>query len=78
MPTVLRIGPYRFFFVLLDQPEPPHIHVQRERRVAKFWLDPVALQRAGGFTRSELNQIARLVEENRERFLERWYEFFGN
>jgi hypothetical protein len=41
---------YRFFFVSLDRSEPPHIHVRRENKVAKFWLDPVALERAGGFT----------------------------
>jgi hypothetical protein len=26
MPTVLRVGGYRFFFVSLDRSEPPHIH----------------------------------------------------
>jgi len=37
--------------------------------VAKFWLDPVALQQAGGFNRGELNVIGRLVHEHREKFL---------
>ncbi len=37
--------------------------------VAKFWLDPVALQQAGGFNRGELNVIGRLVQEHREKFL---------
>lgn len=78
MPTVLRIGAYRFFFVSLDRGEPPHIHVRREDMVAKFWLDPMALQRAGGFSRMELNTIARLVLEHRGTLLEeRWHEFFG-
>ena len=77
MPTIKRIGPYRFFFVSLDYGEPPHIHVQRERMVAKFWLDPVALQKAGGFKAKELNKIAKLVQEHQDEFLERWYEFFG-
>jgi len=45
MPTVLRRGPYRFFFVSVDWSEPPHIHVRREDKTAKFWLDPVSLQR---------------------------------
>jgi len=36
--------------------------------VAKFWLDPVALQQAGGFNRGELNVIGRLVQEHREKF----------
>jgi hypothetical protein len=77
MPTVLRIGAYRFFFVSLDRSEPPHIHVRRESMVAKFWLEPVALERAGGFSRTELNAILKLVYEQRERLLRSWYEFFG-
>ena len=78
MPTVLRVSAYRFFFVSLDRDEPPHIHVRRENMVAKFWLDPVTLERAGGFNRVELNAIAKLVLENRETLLEGWYEFFGS
>ena len=77
MPTIKRTRPYRFFFVSLDYGEPPHIHVQRERMAAKFWLDPVALQKAGGFKAKELNKIAKLVQEHQDEFLERWYEFFG-
>jgi hypothetical protein len=77
MPTVLRVGPYRFFFVSLDRGEPPHVHVRRENRVAKFWLDPVALQKTGGYGRSELNTIAVILEEHRATLLESWYEFFG-
>lgn len=42
-PTVLRSGPYRFFFYASDGGEPRHIHVERNEKVAKFWLDPVRL-----------------------------------
>jgi len=77
MPTVLRARSYRFFFVSLDRGEPPHIHVQRENKVAKVWLEPVALERAGGFSRVELNVILRLVDEHRERLIRGWHEFFG-
>jgi Domain of unknown function (DUF4160) len=77
MPTVFKIRGYRLFFVSLDRGEPPHIHVRRENMVAKFWLEPLALERTGGFSRGELNAIAKLVHEHRERILERWYEFFG-
>ena len=78
MPTVLREGPYRFFFVSVDYPEPPHIRVTRENKVAKFWLDPVMLQKAGGFSRQELDRIARLIDENQQLLLESWHEFFGD
>lgn len=29
MPTVLRVGPYRFFFYSGDGDEPRHVHVER-------------------------------------------------
>jgi len=77
MPTVLRVGPYRLFFVSQDRWEPPHVHVRRENKVAKFWLDPLALQSAGGYSRSELSTIAAMVQSRREDLLESWYEFFG-
>jgi hypothetical protein len=77
MPTVLRVGPYRFFFVFLDAPEPPHIHVQREKMVAKFWLEPLVLDMAGGFRSHELTTIGKLVEEHRTFLLERWHEHFS-
>ena len=43
MPTVLRVGPFRFFFYAGDGGEPPHVHVERDEGEAKFWLDPVRL-----------------------------------
>jgi hypothetical protein len=77
MPTILRLGPYRLFFVSLDSSEPPHIHVQREKMVAKFWLEPLVLERPGGFKSHELNTIGKLVEKNRPFLLEQWNEHFG-
>ena len=76
MPTVLRMGPYRFFFYASDRDEPSHIHIERDDNVAKFWLDPVRLQSSGGFSRAEINQIERLVTESQDRLLETWNEYF--
>ena len=78
MPTVLREGPYQLFFVSHDRGEPPHIHVRRERMVAKFWLDPVVLQEAGGYSRGELYTLIGLVNEYRKQLLEAWHGFFGD
>jgi hypothetical protein len=76
MPTVLRVGPYRFFFYAGDGQEPPHIHVERDDCEAKFWLDPVRLERSRGFGRKEIHRIRELVEEHRQHLLESWDEFF--
>ncbi|HVT16772.1 MAG TPA: DUF4160 domain-containing protein [Thermoanaerobaculia bacterium] len=78
MPTVARIGPFRFFFYSNEGNEPPHVHVQQESKVAKFWLDPVALAVSGGFSAAELRALSRLVMENRQQFVEAWNEFFSD
>lgn len=77
MPTVLRLGPYRFFFYAGDRDEPPHAHVERDDNIAKFWLDPLRLQSSGGFRRTEINRIQKLVEEHREDLLRSWNEYFN-
>ena len=63
MPTVMRVGPYRLFFYSADGVEPVHIHVERDDRVAKYWLDPVRLAGSGGMTRGDLREIERIVGE---------------
>ena len=78
MPSALRVGPYRIFFYSSDQPEPPHVHVRRERLTAKFWLSPVRLEYSKGFPRQEIGQLQRIIEENREQLLEGWYEHFSH
>ena len=35
-PTIKLIGPYRLFFWASDRNEPPHFHVERDDRTAKF------------------------------------------
>ena len=77
MPTVARIGGFRFFFYSNEGSEAPHVHVQHERKIAKFWLEPVSLAASGRFSAVELRSIERIVGDNQGRFLEVWNEFFG-
>lgn len=76
MPTVLRVGPYRFFFYAGDGGEPPHIHVERVDCETKLWLDPVRLVRSCGCRRREIHEIRTLVEAHREERLESWHVYF--
>jgi hypothetical protein len=77
MPTVLREGPYRFFFYAGDGGEPPHVHVERDRSEAKFWITPIRLANSIRFSAHELRDIEEIVERNHTLLLERWNEFFG-
>lgn len=78
MPTVLRVGPYRFFFYSSDRDEPIHVHIEREANIAKVWLDPIRLQNSGGFRRSELNRILSIITEHQNELLETWNDYFSD
>ncbi|MDY7037191.1 MAG: DUF4160 domain-containing protein [Thermodesulfobacteriota bacterium] len=76
MPTVLKSGPYRFYFYSHEPNEPPHIHVDRDNQSCKFWISPVSLARNLGFDAKELRNISSLVVENEQQFLEAWHDYF--
>ena len=78
MPTVLRVGRYRFFFYAGDRDEPSHVHVEHEDKIAKFWLDPIRLQRSGRFNRAEIGRIQKIIDEHQAELLEAWYGYFGD
>lgn len=77
MPTVLRSGPYRFYFYAGDQDEPPHVHVERDDCESKFWLDPVRLQWSSGFSAKEISRVEKLILEHQQTLLDSWNEFFN-
>lgn len=78
MPTVLRVGAFRFSFYSNEGTEPSHIHVFRGEDEAKFWLDPqVELADSHGFARNELTEVRKIIEENRTLILEAWNDHFN-
>ena len=77
MPTILRVGRYRFAFFSNENREPPHVHVHAGGDQAKFWLEPVALAANYGFNARDLNEMAGIVLQHRTEFLEAWYEYFS-
>lgn len=76
MPTVLRSGPYRLYFYSWDLNEPPHVHVDRDDRRAKFWLDPVALAAQSGVAPHEVRMIEALVHTHRGQLMKAWHDYF--
>jgi hypothetical protein len=78
MPTVLRTGPYRIYYFSHDLNEPAHVHVDRERFSANFWLQPVSLARNLGFRARELRRIQKIIEEHQGALLETWHGNIGD
>jgi uncharacterized protein DUF4160 len=77
MPIVLRLKGYRFGFYASDANEPPHVHVKKDRKHAKFWLlGAVESEFSDRFRPHELNEVRKIVEDHRTELLEAWREFF--
>ena len=57
MPTVLRIGAFRFYFYSHEPNEPPHIHIDRGDATIKVWLTVVEVAKSRGFRAHEINDL---------------------
>jgi hypothetical protein len=77
MPTVLRVGPYRFHLYSREHGEPPHIHVTGDDIEAKFWPQPISIAANHGFEAAELNQVRRYVEDHCRTLITAYVRFHG-
>ena len=81
MPTVFTESGLRFFFFSNegDPREPVHIHVRRERNLAKFWVEPeIQLADSYGFTAKELNKIGKIIDNRKAEIENAWHEHFDS
>jgi hypothetical protein len=76
MPTVLKIGSYRFYFFSREESR-VHIHISCPDGEAKFWLDPeIELATNYKLSRVQLKQIEKIIEEHHDQFREAWNHYF--
>jgi hypothetical protein len=75
MPTVLKIGSFRFHFYSDEGKEPPHIHIETPEGECKFWLDPVRLARNQGVPPRIVRNIEKIVFEYNTLLMEKYNEF---
>lgn len=77
MPTILKVGRFRFFFFSNEGGEPVHIHVESDNKYAKFWIGPIQLAKSVGYSAKEVNEIRKLIFENQKFLKEKWDEYFN-
>lgn len=78
LPTILFIDGFRLYFFSNENNEPPHVHVQYQSSLAKFWINPVALATNRGLKSSDLKKAGDIVRNNEKLIQEKWNEFFSN
>ena len=77
MPTLLRIGPFRFYFYSHEPNEPPHVHIDRGEATIKIWLDSLEVAKSRGFRAHEIGDIVAMTAQHRDAFMEAWHGYFG-
>lgn len=55
-----------------------HVHVERDRKTAKFWLQPVRLVSSRHFKKHELTVVEAMVARHEAGIVELWHERFGH
>lgn len=78
MPTIFEWNGWKFLFYSAEGQEPPHVHVRKDRKELKVWLETSSLSKNRRCSEIEVNAILKVVAEHRNEFLEKWHGHFGN
>ena len=75
-PTILREGPYRFYFFSREEPR-MHVHVHGPRGEAKFWLEPtISLAVNSGLSTQQINVVLCVIQEHENEIRKAWKTHF--
>jgi hypothetical protein len=77
MPSVLRIGGFRFYFYANEGSERPHVHVDKGDATAKIWLATGEWAYCHGFSAAQQRTIRDILADHTGELMELWHEFFG-
>lgn len=76
-PTILRVGPYRFFFFSREEAR-LHVHVISADGEAKFWLDPtLELAKSYNLSERDLRRVRELILEHEDDIRDAWNRHFA-
>jgi hypothetical protein len=77
MPTIFEWKGWKFHFFSLDRPEPPHVHVRKDRKELKIWLTPLRLAYNRRCNAREADAILKVADERRSELIDAWHRHFG-
>ena len=66
---------HKFFIESIEGPR-PHVHVKKEGKEAKFWLDTLEVKSRGGMKDHELSAAKKHIKENQKEFIAQYKEYW--
>nr|WP_295466699.1 DUF4160 domain-containing protein [Mesorhizobium sp.] len=77
MPTLLIWQGFKFRFYALDADEPPHVHIVKDGKSLKVWLQNLEVAQRRGYNDREVARLLAVVGEHRDEWIGAWNDFFG-
>lgn len=77
MPTLMIWGGHRFRFYSSDGAEPPHVHIVKDGKSAKVWLNRLEVAYRHGYTDQQMRALLAVIDKNRDAWIASWNDFFG-
>ncbi|MDF1600850.1 DUF4160 domain-containing protein [Mesorhizobium sp. YIM 152430] len=77
MPTLLIWHGYKFRFYALDIDEPLHVHIVKDGKSLKVWLQSLEITTNKGYNEREVARLLTVVAERRDDWMGAWNDFFG-
>lgn len=79
MPTVIYLYGWRFFFFSNEGNEPIHIHVEKNEKKAKYWLDTEKTDAEEAYSENlsprDRREIKKIIFEYFDLIVEEWNKF---
>jgi hypothetical protein len=76
MPTLLIWQGHKFRFYALDRGEPPHVHIVKDGKSLKVWLQSMEVARNNGYDERDVKRLLAVVSERRTEWMVAWNDFF--
>ena len=84
LPILFELYGYKIFFWSNENNEPIHVHVAKGKQSAnatKIWLpaesNPVVVHNKSRIPQKDLSRLLKVVAQNRDTIIARWYDYFG-
>ena len=84
LPILFELYGYKIFFWSNENNEPIHVYVAKGKQSAnatKIWLpaesNPVVVHNKSRIPQKDLSRLLKVVAQNRDTIIARWYDYFG-
>lgn len=77
MPTILEENGYSVMVFTREPKEPAHVHVMKDRKLAKFWLESLEVAKNRGYRSHELTAIRRIIKAHQPRLKKAYEKIHG-